>query len=124
MIPINPEAIGDPSQTPVVYLGVEAGKALGIENRTSPTFLSFDGMAWPNPEDPRSVEWRLRYGEPTREDLMVAASFIGAYKQLVEDSVARRNAKVAGIRRAMRRTAAAIARSHSTQPTEEETTNG
>ena len=65
-------------------------------------YLHFDGMAWPNPEDPRSVEWRLRYGRPSRDDLMVAASFIGAYKQLVADPVRERNAKVAGIRRAMR----------------------
>lgn len=33
MIPINPEAIGDPNQTPVVYLGEEAGKVLGIRQR-------------------------------------------------------------------------------------------
>jgi hypothetical protein len=33
VIPINPEAIGDPNQTPVVYLGEEAGKALGIPQR-------------------------------------------------------------------------------------------
>jgi hypothetical protein len=34
MIPINPEAIGDPNQTPVVYLGEENGRALGIPQRT------------------------------------------------------------------------------------------
>jgi len=34
VIPINPEAIGDPNQTPVVYLGEENGKALGIRQRT------------------------------------------------------------------------------------------
>jgi hypothetical protein len=33
MIPINPEAIGDPNQTPVVYLGEEVGRALGIRQR-------------------------------------------------------------------------------------------
>jgi hypothetical protein len=36
MIPINPEAIGDPNQTPVVYLGEEAGKAFGIPQRVQP----------------------------------------------------------------------------------------
>jgi len=35
MIPINPEAIGDPNQTPVVYLGEENGRALGIPQRTA-----------------------------------------------------------------------------------------
>jgi hypothetical protein len=33
MIPINPEAIGDPQSTPVVYLGEEVGEALGIRQR-------------------------------------------------------------------------------------------
>lgn len=32
MIPVNPSAIGDPNQTPVVYIG-DAGKALGIPER-------------------------------------------------------------------------------------------
>lgn len=36
MIPINPEAIGDPNTTPVVYLGEEVGKALGIRQRDEP----------------------------------------------------------------------------------------
>jgi len=34
MIPINPEAIGDKHATPVVSLGEEEGKALGIRQRT------------------------------------------------------------------------------------------
>ena len=37
------------------------------------------------------------YGSPA-EVRMVAASFVAAYKQLVEDPVRRRNEKVAGIR--------------------------
>lgn len=36
MIPINPEAIGDPDTTPVVYVGEEVGEVLGIRQRTSP----------------------------------------------------------------------------------------
>ena len=35
-IPINPEAIGDPDQTPVVYVGEELAELLGIENRPAP----------------------------------------------------------------------------------------
>jgi hypothetical protein len=63
-------------------------------------FLHFDDMTWPNPEDPLMIEWKLRHGEPTKNELMVAASMIAAYKQLVYDTVARRNAKVRGIRAA------------------------
>ena len=63
------------------------------------SYLHFDGMAWPNPDDPALIEWQLRYGSPA-EVRMVAASFVAAYKQLVEDPVRRRNEKVAGIRAA------------------------
>lgn len=66
------------------------------------TYVHFDQMTWPNPEDPLNVEWTLRYSTPTREQLLVAASMIAAYKQLVEDDQVRRNQKVAGLRRAIR----------------------
>lgn len=66
-----------------------------------PAYLHFDGMAWPNPIDPLDVEWTLRYGAPSREQLRVAASMIAAYKQLVEDPKRRRDAKIAGLRRAL-----------------------
>lgn len=65
------------------------------------TYLRFDGMTWPNPIDPLDVEWSLRYSTPTPAQLRVAASMIAAYKQLVEDSKMRRDAKIAGIRRAL-----------------------
>lgn len=64
-----------------------------------PTYVSFDDMTWPNPSDPRDVEWSLRYGNPSRHQMLVAASFIAAYRQLVEDSATRRNSKIAGLRR-------------------------
>lgn len=69
------------------------------------SYLNFDGMTWPNPADPNDVEWALRYGEPTREQRMVAASFIAAYRQLVADSQRRRNEKARGILRAVGREA-------------------
>jgi len=50
------------------------------------SFVRFDGMCWPNPLDPNEIEWKLRHGEPTREELLQAASFLGAYKQLLRDS--------------------------------------
>jgi hypothetical protein len=65
---------------------------------TNKPYLHFDGMTWPNPADPLGVEYRLRYGTPSRSDLMVAASFVAAYRQLVDDPVRRREAKIRGIR--------------------------
>jgi hypothetical protein len=50
----------------------------------------FGGMAWPLPDDgdddEPSVEWTLRYGEPSREDLLAAASILSAYRALVTTS--------------------------------------
>jgi hypothetical protein len=43
-----------------------------------------NGTTWPNPVDPAEVEWRLRYGTPTRSDILVAASTMAAYRALVE----------------------------------------
>ena len=63
-------------------------------------YLHFDGMCWPNPDDPREVAWRLTHGTPTREDLLTAVSFIGAYQQLVADPQRVRNGKVTRIRAA------------------------
>lgn len=66
-------------------------------------YLHIGEMTWPDPNDPTAVEWRLRYGESTRTDLLVAASFIGAYRQLVYDSVPVRDAKVRAIRLAAKK---------------------
>ena len=57
-------------------------------------------MCAPHPDDPMDVEWTLRYGTPTREQALVAASFISAYRQLVNDSRTSREKKIAGIRAA------------------------
>jgi hypothetical protein len=59
-------------------------------------------MAWPNPADPGEVEWRLRYGTPTREDLLWAASTIAAYRHLVDMPQRMRNRRVGQIREAGR----------------------
>ena len=62
-------------------------------------YLDIDGMQFPDPRDPLSVEWSLRYGEPSREQLLVAASFVAAYKQLVGvDSQRTRNRKIEAVR--------------------------
>lgn len=64
--------------------------------------LQFDGMNWPDPRDPDDVQWRLRYGELTKADRMWCASVLGAYRQLVDDPQRIRNAKIAGLRKAMK----------------------
>lgn len=63
-------------------------------------YLHFGGMTWPNPHALEEMAWRLRYGQPTKVDLLLAASVVGAYRQLVEDSQRERNAKISGISRA------------------------
>jgi propanediol dehydratase small subunit len=46
----------------------------------------FDEMTWPLPGDRmREVEHALRYGTPTREELLAAASVMQAYAQMVHD---------------------------------------
>ncbi len=64
-----------------------------------------DVMTWPNPNDPSEVEWRLRFSrmlglEVTSSDRMVAASFMHAYRALVEMPQRERNARISQIRTA------------------------
>jgi hypothetical protein len=66
------------------------------------SYLRFDGMTWPNPTDPRDVQWRLRYGTPTREDILAAASFMHAYAHLIDLPQRERNQRVSAIRAAAR----------------------
>lgn len=56
---------------------------------------------WPNPNDPREVQWRLRYGTPSREDLLFAASTMAAYSYLLGIPQRRRCSVVAQIRKAL-----------------------
>lgn len=64
--------------------------------------LSFDGMTWPNPDDPTDLEWRLRYGTLAPPDLHLAAEIVAAYKYLVTEPQRVRNVRVAQIRRAVK----------------------
>jgi hypothetical protein len=43
-----------------------------------------DGSSWPEPR--ADLEWTLRYGNPTREQLLSAAGVVSAYESLVYDS--------------------------------------
>lgn len=49
-----------------------------------PQYIVFndDGCAWPNPDDPNDIEWKLRHGTPTNAELLHAAAFLSAYKTL------------------------------------------
>lgn len=60
-----------------------------------------DGTVWPNPADPTEVQWRIRYGTPTRSDLLIAAAHMHAYQELVMQTDKRRTDVVRGLRRAM-----------------------
>lgn len=62
------------------------------------SFLVFEGMTWPNPTDPADVQWRLRYGQPSKADLLVAASFMHAYAHLIDLPQRERNQRVNQIR--------------------------
>jgi len=56
-------------------------------------FARFSGMTWPihieNDDD--SVQWRLRYSSPSKEDLLFAASVMSAYAALVESTRRKRD---------------------------------
>jgi len=63
-------------------------------------WVSFDGMTWPNPDDPTEVQWRIQYGNPAREDLAAAVSFMAAYSQLIRLPRRTREARIRSIRKA------------------------
>jgi len=47
-------------------------------------FTHFDEMCFPQPgEDLSQIDWVLRYGTPTKNQLLVAASVISAYSGLI-----------------------------------------
>lgn len=46
-------------------------------------------MVWPLPD--QDLNWTLRYGNPTREQLLYAASILSAYHQAVVDPQKKRN---------------------------------
>lgn len=58
-------------------------------------FVRIDNdMTWPRPdikEHNDSLEYILRYKNPTKEDLLVAASVIAAYKALIYSTQKHRN---------------------------------
>jgi hypothetical protein len=65
-----------------------------------------DGTAWPLPENDEGdryhdrVAWRLRYGQPSKSDLLVAADVMAAYEALIYQTQKRRNEIASAIRAA------------------------
>lgn len=56
-------------------------------------------MTWPCPcVEMDDLEWRLRYGLPSRSDHLVAAGIIGAYKQMVGDTQKKRQMVIRELR--------------------------
>jgi hypothetical protein len=59
------------------------------------THLLFSGMCWPridiSKDDSETLEWRLRYSTPSREDILLSASIIAAYRALVLSTQKNRN---------------------------------
>ena len=68
-------------------------------------WASFDGMTWPLPSERLGeAEGNLRHGEATRADILLAASVIRAYRQMVNDPKRKRDAVVRRLREAMKET--------------------
>lgn len=62
-------------------------------------YAFFGGTTWPLPDG--EISWLLRYGTPTRGDLLLAASVISAYSALIKMPERRRRPIIATLRRAI-----------------------
>lgn len=73
-----------------------------IKTTDDGAYVFFDGMTWPVPGARLSdAEHRLRHREATREDVLLAASVVAAYRQLVTDTEAKRRVVVRKVRKGM-----------------------
>ena len=62
-------------------------------------YRKIDCMTWPCPGVELSgVEWRIRHSTPSRSDMMVAASVMAAYRQMIEDPAHKRQMIVRELR--------------------------
>lgn len=43
-------------------------------------YIIIEDMSWPMPDN--ELEWKLRYGTPTKAELLQAASILSAYSQI------------------------------------------
>jgi hypothetical protein len=66
-------------------------------------WVCFDNMTWPVPgERMDEAAHRLRYGGESRADILLAASVMHAYAQMVAGTSHKRNAVVRNIRKAQK----------------------
>ena len=61
----------------------------------------FDGMSWPLPDE---LEYTLRYGTPSRGDILMAASIVSAYQELIFCTDKKRRTVVRELRKAIKPT--------------------
>lgn len=47
-----------------------------------------DGTVWPHPKRVNEIEWRARYGELSREDVLVLASVASIYTAAIKGQAA------------------------------------
>lgn len=67
------------------------------------SFVSFEGMTWELPGEYMSeVEYALRWGTPTKQQLLYAASVIAAYRQMIADPEPKRRKVIRALRSAQR----------------------
>jgi hypothetical protein len=52
-----------------------------MEIKQTPASVHFDQMGWPKPNP--DLEWTLRYGEPNKNQLLLAAWIVQAYGDLI-----------------------------------------
>lgn len=68
-------------------------------------FRQFDGMCWPaSSQDMADLGWSLRYNEPSalsRDRLMVAASIVTAYAELIRLPEKQRNRVIRELRKSL-----------------------
>ena len=63
-------------------------------------YMIFDDMTWPKPgEKMGELEWRMRFGTPTKGDLLSAAAIIHAYRKMIFDTQKKRNMIIRELRR-------------------------
>ena len=67
-----------------------------------------DQMTWPMPDfsdaTGNSLEWTLRYGTPTKEQLLTVASYLSAYSHMVGLTQKKRNHICTAIKVALKET--------------------
>lgn len=66
----------------VLWIAHRPGHQVGWTMRNHLIKLE-DGTVWPDPNDPYEVQRTLRYGKPTRQEILFAAEVMDAYSELM-----------------------------------------